>query len=54
MSECGYSQTEALNAPMAKALADYFKYAERNGMVTLMTDDELEQVEKMELANGTA
>ncbi len=41
VAECGYTQTEALNAPLARAFADFFKFAERNGLVTLMSDDEI-------------
>lgn len=51
-SELGYTQTEALNMPVSKALADYFKWAETKGMVSLMDDDELEMVEEMEKVNG--
>lgn len=46
-SELGYSQSEALNVPVARALQDYFRYLEKNGAITLMTDDELEMVENM-------
>ncbi len=47
-SDCGYSQSEALNIPMSRALSDYFKFSERNGMLTLMNDDELEQIAELE------
>lgn len=47
-SELGFTQSEALNMPLSKALADYFKWAEKNGLVTLMSDDELEIVEELE------
>jgi len=43
--ELGYTHSEALNLPLAKALSDYFKYAERHGLVTLMTDEEIELTE---------
>jgi len=43
--ELGYTQSEALNAPLSKALADYFRFAERNGLVTLMTDEEVEEAQ---------
>lgn len=47
-SELGYSYSEALNMPLSKALADYYKWAENNGSVTLMNDEELEIVEGIE------
>jgi hypothetical protein len=46
MSELGYSQKEALNIPISRALADYFRHLERNGLITLMTDDELNLIEE--------
>jgi hypothetical protein len=46
--ELGYSQNEALNLPLSKALADYFKFAERNGLVTLMSDEEVSLIEARE------
>lgn len=54
-SELGYSYNEAIDMPVSKALADYFKWSENNGMVTLMNDEELEMVENMEKQqNGTS
>ena len=44
VSECGYTQKDAYNVPIAKALADYFKAAEDSGAIRLMTDEELEAV----------
>jgi hypothetical protein len=46
--ELGYTYSEAVNMPLSKALADYFKWAEKGGMVTLMNDDELEAVAEIE------
>ncbi len=52
-SELGYTQTEALNVSVSKALSDYYKHLENNGIVNLMSDDELALVEnKKELPNG--
>lgn len=48
----GYTHSEALNMSLSKALADYFKWCESQGMVHLMTDDELEIVEGMETAQA--
>ena len=43
-SELGYSQTEVLNGPLSKLFYDYFKYVERNGLITLFTEEEEELV----------
>ena len=48
MSELGYGSSEVLNMPLSKALSDYYKWAEKSGMVALMTDDELADVEELE------
>jgi hypothetical protein len=48
MSDIGYSQSEALNIPVSRALHEYFRYLEKNGAVTLMTDDDLEIIDKAE------
>lgn len=42
VSHCGYSQLEAYNVPLSKALQDFFKWAESEGHVTLMTPEESE------------
>jgi hypothetical protein len=47
-SDLGYTQTEALNVSVAKALSDYYKHLERNGVVNLMSDEELEIIAKAE------
>lgn len=44
ISECGYSRTEALNAPLTQCLNDFCAYAERQGTITLMKDWELEAI----------
>lgn len=44
VSKCGYSQVEALNVPVSKALADYFKQAETDGAVRLISDEESEAI----------
>lgn len=41
VAECGYSQLEAYNVPVAKALQDYIKACEAQGGVRLMTDEEI-------------
>jgi hypothetical protein len=45
-----YSATEALNIPLARALAENFKYLESQGALTLMQDWQIEEEEKI---NGT-
>lgn len=52
VSECGYTQSEALNAPLSKALFDYYKHLENNGVISLMGDDELQLLAEMEAQNG--
>ena len=44
-AKCGYTLDQAYNAPMAQVLADYFRYAETEGAVRLMTPDEVEFTE---------
>jgi hypothetical protein len=44
--ELGYSQSEALNLPLAKAFADCLKASERKGGIRLMTEDEIAEVKK--------
>lgn len=51
-SKCGYTQEEAYNVCAAKALADYFKHAENEGAIRLMTPQEIEFIEKAEAQNG--
>jgi hypothetical protein len=51
-SECGYTQTEALNCPFSKALYDYLKVCERNGALTLYTEEELASEEQVKKAQG--
>ncbi len=41
-AKCGYSLHEAYNAPMGKAIADFYKYAESEGAGRLMTPEEME------------
>ena len=43
--ELGYSQEDALDLPLSKAFQDYYKFAEANGMLTLMSDDEIAMIE---------
>ena len=40
VSKCGYTQEEAHNVPLSKALADFFKHAESEGAVRIMTEQE--------------
>lgn len=55
--QLGYTRKEALHCPLSQALADYFKHAENQGLIRLMTDDEIamiEAAEKKEAANANA
>jgi len=51
--ELGWTEEEINESPLTKALADYFRYAESNGLVRLMTEDEIAMIETMETSNGT-
>ncbi len=44
-SEVGWSKYEIDEEPLSKALADYFKFAESQGAIRLMTPEEVEQGE---------
>lgn len=44
-AELGWSEEEINEQPLSKALADYFKYAESQGMLRLMTDEDVAQGE---------
>jgi hypothetical protein len=50
-SELGWTDEEINEAPLTKALADYFKFAESQGFVRLMSDEELRILG--EAANGS-
>jgi hypothetical protein len=50
-SELGYTQSEALNVAIARGLQDYFRYLEKNGSITLMTDEDLEMLENSKANN---
>lgn len=43
-----YTESEALNCPLPKALADFFKHAETSGVIRLMTPEEISYVEAAE------
>jgi hypothetical protein len=45
-AELGWTADEVNEAPLVKALADYFKYAENQGSVRIMTPEDIEQGEK--------
>jgi hypothetical protein len=42
-SECNWGKLEVDEDPLTKALADYFKYLENQGLVRLMTEDDIVQ-----------
>lgn len=41
-SELGWSADEINEAPLSKAIADYFRHLESNGAVRIMTDEEIQ------------
>jgi hypothetical protein len=51
--ELGWSKEEIDEAPLSKAIADYFKWCENKGFMKLMTPWELEMIAKLESANGS-
>ena len=52
--ELGWTREEINEAPLTKALSDYFKFAENQGLVQLMTAGEVAMVEAAEKEEGTA
>lgn len=42
--ELGWTDEEINEAPLTKALADYFRFAESQGLIRLMTPQELELI----------
>lgn len=46
ISELNYTRNEALNTPLRQLFNDFFKYAESQGSVQLMSASELKQIEK--------
>ncbi len=44
-AQLGYTTVEALNLPLARGLAEYYKLLETNGVITLMDDTSIEIVE---------
>lgn len=45
-SQCGYARTEVLNMSLSQALADWMRYAEAQGMVSIVSDEQIEQGKK--------
>jgi hypothetical protein len=45
VSELGYTESQALNMPLAKAFADNIKFLEARGLVRLMSESEIEQAD---------
>lgn len=50
----GWSEAEINHAPLSKALNDYFKHMENEGLVRLMTDEERRSIEKPETPEDIA
>ena len=45
VAKCGYTQLEAYNVPMPKAMADFFKHAENEGSIRLLPPDVVEAMQ---------
>jgi hypothetical protein len=43
--QCGYDRPNALRCPLPQSLADYYRYAETQGIVKFMRPDEIERIE---------
>jgi len=52
-SKLGWTQHDLDTQPLSKAFADYFKYAENEGAIKLMTPEEIAIIEKQEVSSGT-
>lgn len=50
VGHCGYTHDEAMNAPLRQVLADFLKHAESNGAVTILSDEEMEQIKSLDEA----
>jgi hypothetical protein len=46
MGQGGYTRKEVLSAPLAQAFADFYKLAENNGLIRLMTEEEIAEAER--------
>jgi len=50
--ELGWSKEEIDEAPLSKAIADYFKWCETRGSIRLMTEEDLELVAALDKQGG--
>ncbi len=50
--ELGWTLEEINEAPLSKAIADYYKWLENKGIIRLMTDYEIKLIEEMEKSQG--
>jgi hypothetical protein len=51
-SNLGWTSAEIDSEPLSKAFADYFKYAESQGSIRLMSQDEIAFIEAGKVASG--
>lgn len=45
-SECGQTEQQVMNQPLCKSWSDYLKFAEKGGMITLVSDEEEAEMNK--------
>lgn len=48
ISDLGYTRDEALNVPLRQLFNDFFKFAESQGAIELMTEDEEQEIAELE------
>jgi hypothetical protein len=41
VTRLGHSEAESMDMPLSKALADYYKLAESEGLIRILSDDEI-------------
>jgi hypothetical protein len=51
-SEVGYTFSEAVNMPLSKAIFEYFKCLENKGVIKLMEDDDISDIEALAEGKG--
>jgi hypothetical protein len=50
--ELGYTESQALNMPLSKAFLNHCRVLERKGSITLLTDEELDEIERLDALRG--
>jgi len=49
-SEVGWTREEIEERPLSNAIADYFKHLENNGLITILTEGDFEQIKNNDAA----